>query len=625
MKRMKKIVSVMLAAVMVLAMGITALADSTYTDSYDIFQIFTGDYSEGVLSNIVWGKNGTGTKGDEVEDSILKELEGINSNAYTETQKVAVITKYVDLSDDAIPMISNTTLTKHDVDPGYYLIKGTRTYTDGRIVESLYVVNVTAGALTIVPKVGVPSVDKKINDDGTLKENNEASIGDTISYEITGKLPENFEAYTNYFFKFTDTMSKGLDYTAGSMKVWVKEDRDSTDARVDMTDYFFKWVGPDYEGGEGSKIIVSRPDLKELNFGTGITLTGKSDIIITYNAVLNTDAVIAGMGNDNKVKLEFSNDPNPTPGPSTTPAPTPGPGETPTPTPEPTPTPTAPPTYPPEPTPTPTPGPDATPTPTPNPDATPTPTPTAPPQPTPPGTTGVTPEEVVVTYTTELTILKVDQDGNSLTGAEFTLTGNGVNVVLVTKEEFVVDNVNGTYWKLAGPNAKYTETAPTESTDTVSGNESAYDSITTKYAKVTSIVAKDGESTNNGKAVVGTVDNDGKLTFTGLGAGDYTLTETKTPAGYNTIEPIEFTISFKTLDGWNTADGRDKVEFFTDNEDVKVGDSDNKLDTTVVNNRGTLLPSTGGIGTTIFYVAGGVLVFAAVVLLVTKKRMSKEK
>jgi LPXTG-motif cell wall-anchored protein len=43
----------------------------------------------------------------------------------------------------------------------------------------------------------------------------------------------------------------------------------------------------------------------------------------------------------------------------------------------------------------------------------------------------------------------------------------------------------------------------------------------------------------------------------------------------------------------------------------------------VENNKGTLLPSTGGIGTTIFYVVGGVLVLAAIILLVTKKRMSE--
>ena len=47
------------------------------------------------------------------------------------------------------------------------------------------------------------------------------------------------------------------------------------------------------------------------------------------------------------------------------------------------------------------------------------------------------------------------------------------------------------------------------------------------------------------------------------------------------------------------------------------------IKTEVVNNKGAVLPSTGGIGTTIFYVVGGVLVLAAIILLVTKKRMSE--
>ena len=48
------------------------------------------------------------------------------------------------------------------------------------------------------------------------------------------------------------------------------------------------------------------------------------------------------------------------------------------------------------------------------------------------------------------------------------------------------------------------------------------------------------------------------------------------------------------------------------------------LDTSIVNQKGSLLPSTGGIGTTIFYIIGGVLVLGAAILLITKKRMSRE-
>ena len=54
----------------------------------------------------------------------------------------------------------------------------------------------------------------------------------------------------------------------------------------------------------------------------------------------------------------------------------------------------------------------------------------------------------------------------------------------------------------------------------------------------------------------------------------------------------------------------------------KFDSADAKLTATIQNNKGTILPSTGGIGTTIFYVVGGTLVAGAVVLLITKKRMS---
>ena len=111
--------------------------------------------------------------------------------------------------------------------------------------------------------------------------------------------------------------------------------------------------------------------------------------------------------------------------------------------------------------------------------------------------------------------------------------------------------------------------------------------------------------------VVGTVQADGTVTFKGLGAGEYTLTETKTLPGYNTIDPITFTINFDAT----------TKKFASTNPSIKV-EADNTLGTEIINQGGALLPSTGGIGTTIFYVVGGILVIGAGILLVAKKRMS---
>lgn len=141
------------------------------------------------------------------------------------------------------------------------------------------------------------------------------------------------------------------------------------------------------------------------------------------------------------------------------------------------------------------------------------------------------------------------------------------------------------------------------------------------------------------KAIAVVKSNNGTtFTFSGLDDGKYRLTETKTPAGYNTIAPIYFVIeathgetadvpTLKTLNAYLTDANGNKQTEMKDGESVNIdlGTVDltaGSITTTVVNKSGSELPSTGGIGTTIFYVLGGVLVLAAVVLLVTKKRMS---
>ena len=96
----------------------------------------------------------------------------------------------------------------------------------------------------------------------------------------------------------------------------------------------------------------------------------------------------------------------------------------------------------------------------------------------------------------------------------------------------------------------------------------------------------------------------GSVTIKGLDSGIYYLEETKAPAGYNVLP------------------GRVEVKIEGANLNATVTDNtwtDGGVH--VINQTGTELPSTGGIGTTIFYVLGSVLVVAAGVLLVTKKRM----
>jgi len=102
----------------------------------------------------------------------------------------------------------------------------------------------------------------------------------------------------------------------------------------------------------------------------------------------------------------------------------------------------------------------------------------------------------------------------------------------------------------------------------------------------------------------------------GLDDGKYKLSETTTPDGYNTIDDIEFEIiATHSPDGLELTElvGGDK---FTGTASTGI------LSTEVVNEAGTILPSTGGIGTMLFYLAGGILMAGAVVLFITKKRMN---
>ena len=134
----------------------------------------------------------------------------------------------------------------------------------------------------------------------------------------------------------------------------------------------------------------------------------------------------------------------------------------------------------------------------------------------------------------------------------------------------------------------------------------------------------------NGTEVVKTmnIDTSKKSLFTlsGLDDGVYTLTETVTPAHYNTISPITFTVKADHTITWETERREDILTSLSGNKVIgeitfDVDKTAGSLTTNVVNNIGTTLPGTGGIGTTIFYVIGGGLMVAAAILLITKKRM----
>ncbi len=183
--------------------------------------------------------------------------------------------------------------------------------------------------------------------------------------------------------------------------------------------------------------------------------------------------------------------------------------------------------------------------------------------------TGETPWDNVIVFTYKTVINKVDADKNALAGAKFEL-----KKVKVDKDGNPTTEVVKTY--------SYSETA-------------------------------EGTTT---------------FTFKGLDDGTYVLSETETPNGYNTIEDITFTVNADHTITW---DGTNRDAVLTSLTGTKVtgeitltpSTTEGSLTSNVVNKKGTILPSTGGIGTTVFYVTGAILMLGAGVLLVSRKRVSK--
>ena len=183
---------------------------------------------------------------------------------------------------------------------------------------------------------------------------------------------------------------------------------------------------------------------------------------------------------------------------------------------------------------------------------------------------GTSEEDTVIVFTYKVTVNKIDKELNPLPGATFTL------------EKFVASD--------------------------------------------------DGDFENNGLygnwVAIDTVEATPETTFTfnGIDDGNYRLTETVAPEGYNAIDPVYFTVTAEHDILWTTQNRADVLTSLTGN--VATGEIKFTADkiagnigTDIVNEKGIVLPETGGIGTTIFYIVGALLVVGAAIVLITKKRM----
>lgn len=310
MKHMKKLVSVLLTLVMTLVLAIPAFAatvvngtDHTY-DAYQIFAATSQNGDGGALGNITWG---SGINDGAFLDALKADARCVvgGTNIFTGCTSAMAVAEalsantgaaeaFADIAVEHLTDVKTAVPASGDVNLalGYWLLVDTTTPGTGDAKNAALLQVINKGNLTIQKKYDVPTVEKTVSD-------NDVNIGDKVTFTLTATMPSRLDGYETYKVVFHDTLSDGLAY-ADNLKVTV--------AGVDKTSDFAV-------NQSGNTLTVSCSNVLTL----GATVSSK--IVVTYDAVLDSDAVIGTGGNPNKVYLEYSNDPN-WKADSTTPEPT---------------------------------------------------------------------------------------------------------------------------------------------------------------------------------------------------------------------------------------------------------------------------------------------------------------
>lgn len=510
MKRMKKILGILCAFMLVLGMNVTptlaansnphtiTITNEKSGHTYTAYQVFKGDISDGKLTNIEWG---SGVDGKATLDALKELKDSPYTNCKTAEDVADVLVGFENDSAqlDAFAKVVGAHLSSTEAGTstetaspytisvtgdGYYFVKDTGTIgTDDAATK--YILKVV-GDVTVKAKAETPTIDKVIvnadSANGGEGKGTAQDVGSVVNFKLTSKVPA-MDGYDTYTYIVNDTMSAGLTF--------------NNDVAVTIDGVTYTNFNVDQDEQEEQSFTITFN-----NFISQKTNAGK-DIVITYSATINENALITDK-ETNTVNLEYSNNPN---------------NNT---------------------------------------------------------SKGKTPDKVVYVYDFDIVIEKYtvnETTETNLSGAKFVLYKT-------------VDSKNLYYF--------YNET-----TDKVEWVTLADDAVAAAITKKTITEV--------------TTDSNGAAKFQGLDSGTYYLHETVAPAGYNLLKE-DVTVTITATYG---EDGQ-----IIDSSATSTNNGQYKQTQKIENKAGATLPETGGMGTTLFYVAGAGLVLVAVVLLITRKRMN---
>ena len=522
MKSTKKLLALLLSALLLLSLLPAAFATEAQTDAgagdttgevtprtdnttysltitntensrqYELYQVFKGAlHTEGdnkILSDVVFGASWRDQTlvGTPVPENIL--------NVYVKGDGKANIDNFLPHKSDT--SFANTTAiddkaTFEDLPAGYYVVLEVGKVT-GHAAKSECIIQVV-GNTSVAAKMEVPTSYKKVMDTndsaGTTtgwQDSADYDIGDKVPFQLTATVAKNILDFKGpYALTFHDKQSPGLTFNPDSVVVKIDGQKVTTDYTVVTQDI-----------DDGCTFHVQFENLKVYK-EQGIQ--GGSKVTVEYTSTLNDRAKIGSEGNPNEMHITFSNNPNSNE----------------------------------------------------------------------PEENGRTPDDKVIVFTYQFEVWKGNENGDPLGGADFEL-----------------------FKEIAGDD----------------------------YISVRKITAD--------QAMVGHFAPQTKFIylFTGLDDGNYKLVETKAPGGYNTAEDYYFTISAEHDEeadspALNVLTFKHKQKDGTE-EVISSTLANGMSRITIQNFKGNTLPSTGGMGTTVFYVLGSILAVGAAILLVSKKRMN---